>query len=112
LLAVTAGISACGDSSGSSESDTAPAKVTIDTFTFAPDPLQVDAGTTIHFENHDSINHSVTAGTRSKPTPDVFDHVLDGKGTTYELTLRRPGTYRYFCKFHPGQGMTAVIVVR
>ena len=86
------------------------AVVTIDTFNFAPDPVTVEAGTTILFTNKDKINHSVTAGTRETPDPDRFEGVMDGAGETYELTLDEPGTYDYFCKFHPGAGMTGEIV--
>ena len=107
LLVAAVGLNACGGDDGS----TGEASVTIETFNFAPDPLRVDAGTTVHFENRDAINHSVTAGTRTKPDTATFDHVLDGKGETYDLTLAEPGTYRYFCRFHPGEGMTATIVV-
>ena len=87
------------------------AVVTIETFNFQPDPITVEAGTTIRFENLDKINHTVTAGTRENPTPEVFDHTLEDAGATYELTLDEPGTYEYFCSFHPGEGMTGEIVV-
>ena len=88
------------------------AQVTIQTFQFQPDPIEVEAGTKITFRNRDKINHSVTAGTRAKPTPEVFEGVMAGAGDSYSLTLDEPGTYDYFCKFHPGEGMTARIVVR
>lgn len=111
-VALVAALAGCG-SSKADDAAAAPtsATVTIQTFAFAPDPLTVKAGTTIHVVNRDKIHHSVTAGTRSAPTPAVFDHVLDGQGSTYDLTLSEPGTYRYFCKFHEGPGMTATIVV-
>ena len=115
---LTVGMTACG-SDDSSTSDAAAAAeevegvvVTIKTFDFQPDPLNVEAGTTITFENQDSINHSVTPGTREQPEPELFDEgVMEAKGDTYELTLDEPGTYAYFCKFHPGEGMTAEITV-
>lgn len=87
------------------------ATVTIQTFDFQPDPLTVAAGTTITFENMDAIDHTVTAGTRESPTPDVFDGQLPEQGATFELTLDEPGTYDYFCEIHPGPGMTGQIVV-
>jgi plastocyanin len=94
------------------EASAGGATVDIKTFTFDPDPLEVDAGTTITFTNGDKINHSVTAGTREAPEPEEFDGVMEAQGDTFELTLDEPGTYAYFCKFHPGEGMTAEIVVR
>jgi plastocyanin len=87
------------------------AVVTIEAFNFEPDPLTVDAGTKMVFTNKDKINHSVTAGTREAPDPTRFEGVMDAAGDTFELTLDEPGTYEYFCKFHPGSGMTGAIVV-
>ena len=81
------------------------------TFAFAPDPLEVAAGTTITFTNEDAIDHTVTAGTREAPDPDTFDGSLPEQGATFELTLDEPGTYDYFCQIHDGPGMTAQIVV-
>jgi plastocyanin len=85
--------------------------VTVKTFDFQPDPLTVAAGTTIRFVNEDAIDHTVTAGTREQPTPDVFDGRLPGKGSTFDLVLDEPGTYDYFCAIHAGPGMTGSIVV-
>ena len=85
--------------------------VTVETFAFQPDPLVVPAGTTITFLNKDAIDHTVTAGTRENPTPEVFDGELPEQGSTFELTLDNPGTYDYFCEIHPGPGMTATITV-
>lgn len=106
------GLVSCGGSDDPEETSTkTAAEVAIKTFAFAPDPLRVPAGTTITFRNQDKINHSVTAGTRAAPKPSTFDHVLAEAGATYELVLDEPGTYAYFCKFHPGEGMTAEIIV-
>jgi plastocyanin len=85
--------------------------VTIETFAFAPDPLVVEAGTSITFVNEDAIDHTVTAGTRDAPEPDRFDGELPDEGATFELTLDEAGTYDYFCRIHPGPGMTASITV-
>ena len=116
LLALTA----CGGGGGSNDDRASEpaasaagsdAVVTIETFNFAPDPITVEAGTTIVFTNKDKINHSVTAGTRASPEAERFEGVMDGAGDVYELTLDEPGTYAYFCRFHPGPGMTGEIVV-
>ena len=68
---LTVALAACGSDDDTPASEAAPAAeeaeavvVTIKTFDFQPDPLTVAAGTTITFENQDSINHSVTPGTR------------------------------------------------
>ena len=92
------------------------AKVTIKAFDFQPDPITVKAGTTVTFVNTDQINHTATAGTRDKPTPKLFNAKMaaaPGPGETVEaeITLDKAGTYDYFCKFHPGDGMVGKIVV-
>lgn len=114
LAALTLLGAACGgddepDAAGAPAGDAAT--VTVQTFDFQPDPLTVAAGTTITFENMDAIDHTVTAGTREAPTPEVFDGQLPDQGATFELTLDEPGTYDYFCEIHPGPGMTGQIVV-
>jgi plastocyanin len=117
VLAPLVVAAACGgDDGGEATPDDAGqeevATVTVATFAFAPDPLEVDAGTTITFVNEDAIDHTVTAGTREAPTPDVFDGSLPEEGSTFDLVLDEPGTYEYFCEIHPGPGMTATITVR
>ena len=108
LVAVVA-LSGCGsDDAGDSSK---AASVNVETFQFSPDPLVVAAGTVITFTNEDKIDHTVTAGTREAPTPDVFDGSLPQQGATFELVLDEPGTYEYFCRIHNGPGMTATITV-
>ena len=111
LLATTL-LSACGGGDeAATPSGEGPPTVTVETFDFQPDPLVVPAGTTVTFLNEDAIDHTVTAGTRENPTPEVFDGELPEQGSTFELTLDDPGTYDYFCEIHPGPGMTATITV-
>lgn len=102
--------SATGNRSASADAGGA-AQVVIETFAFAPDPLEVPAGTTITFTNLDMIDHTATAGTRDAPRPEVFDGELAEQGATFVLALDEPGTYDYFCRIHDGPGMTARIVV-
>lgn len=98
-------------SNDTEQSDDKEASVVVATFNFQPDPLVVAAGTTITFVNEDAIDHTVTAGTREQPTPQVFDGQLAEQGATFVLTLGEPGSYEYFCRIHPGPGMTASITV-
>src|SRR5947209_7847625 len=106
LLGAATTVAACGGSSSTSASSASTSStaaaaaaptVTIDTFMFQPNHVAVARGTSVHFVDHDAINHSVTAGVRGAPTPDVFDHVLPGKDATFDLTLTQPGTYHYSC---------------
>ena len=112
VLATTL-LSACGGGDqAATPSDEGGPMVTVETFDFQPDPLVVPAGATITFLNEDAIDHTVTAGTRDNPTPEVFDGELPEQGATFKLTLDEPGTYEYFCEIHPGPGMTATITVQ
>lgn len=107
-LIVLATLTAVGVGCGGSEpeqSDPAGstgAEVMIKTFMYDPSPLTVQAGTTVTFTNEDKILHTVTAGTREKPTGE-FDEELDGAGATAEIAVDEPGTYPYFCSVHNGQ---------
>jgi len=102
-------LSSCGSDSGEGPRT---ADVTIKAFDFRPDPVTVSAGAVIVFVNDDAITHTVTAGTRARPTPGLFDRRLVDKGSSFRLTLDRPGEYHYFCRIHPGPGMTGTIIVR
>lgn len=113
VLAAAILVAACGgDDETAAPSGGNGTTVTVSTFDFQPDPLVVPAGTTVTFVNEDAIDHTVTAGTRDDPTPEVFDGRLPERGATFDLTLDEPGTYDYFCEVHPGPGMTATITVQ
>jgi plastocyanin len=113
IVVAAAALSACG---GGAEAATT-AKVDIRAFDFQPDPLTIRKGTTVRFVNHDQIHHTATAGRRSEPKPGVFNVRLGAAKdsdtpSTGRFTFSKAGTYRYFCKFHPGGGMTAKVVVK
>ncbi len=74
----------------------APKKVTIERFAYAPSPLRVEAGTKIVFDNEDgSITHTATANNGSFDTGDIK------VGTTKSIVLKKPGVYKYYCTIHP-----------
>ena len=115
---------ACGGSSSSgqdNESGAAGEAISLEGLTFDPERIVVAPGTKITWTNEDSVQHTVTSGTKgtqgapgvSKGTSDkpdgTFDGALDDSGTTFTFTFEEPGTYEYFCRIHGG--MTGVIVV-
>ena len=73
----------------------ADARVVIDNFTFSPTPLQVKAGTTVTWVNHDDIPHSLVC-----PNLQVHSHPLD-TDDTFSYKFEQPGTYDYICGLHP-----------
>jgi len=75
---------------------------------FEPEEVTVTAGTTVTWINEDAVQHTVTAGTRGDPTG-MFDETVAGGGS-FSFTFEEPGTYEYFCGFHPG--MSGVVIVQ
>ncbi len=76
--------------------------VTIDNFTFEPAQLTVKVGTTVTWNNHDDIPHTVvSAGKFRSKTLDTDD--------SYSFTFTAAGDYTYFCSLHPH--MTGTIKV-
>lgn len=107
---------AAADARPTETSDTAA--VTVKLFMFDPDPVRLEAGTTVTWTNQDQILHTVTAGTRTydeqgltrEITPTgQFDLPLDGQGSTASFTFTEPGTVAYLCKIHPGMDTEVVV---
>ena len=91
-----------GNAAPERSSTTAPS-VDIEDFAYAPDPLRVDAGTTVTFTNRDEFDHTVTAKDKS------YDSGTLAEDATFERTFDAPGTYAYFCAIH--NSMTGSVVV-
>lgn len=69
--------------------------VKIDNFTFTPPMLRVKSGTTVKFENHDDIPHSIVdaAGKFRSKALDTDD--------SFSFTFATAGEINYFCGLHP-----------
>ena len=63
-------------------------------YAFVPKTLTVRAGTTITVTNNDSTAHTATASSGA------FDSGTVKPGQSASFTLRKPGTYSYYCQFH------------
>lgn len=106
LVVVAAGLAACG---GDDESDSATAtEVVIELVAFAPEQLEVEAGTTVTWQQRDIGDHTVTSGTVEQGSSgvtqvpdDEFDSGLLSTDATFRHTFEEPGTYPYFCELHP-----------
>ena len=77
------------------------AEVEIRNYVFDEKTITVEAGTTVVWENYDSAPHTVTG--------DGLDSGKMSSGDTYEYTFTEPGTYEYYCAYHPS--MTATVIV-
>jgi plastocyanin len=77
-------------------------KVTIKSFKFSPSEVTIKKGTTVVFENEDSVTHTAT-GASSFDTGDIK------AGSSKSVTFDQAGTYDYNCT--PHEFMTAKIIV-
>ncbi|HMC43876.1 MAG TPA: cupredoxin family copper-binding protein [Caballeronia sp.] len=80
--------------------------VVIDNFSFSPAQLSVAAGSTVTWENHDDMPHTIV----NDATPREFKSAPLDSGENFSQTFSKPGTYKYFCSIHPH--MTGTIVVK
>lgn len=91
-----------GHSAGTAAPTRAPAtvapakavKLTIANYAFHPPALTVRAGTVVTVTNVDSTAHTATARSGA------FDSGTLQHGQTARITLKKPGTYAFYCQFH------------
>jgi plastocyanin len=81
-----------------------PGAISIDNFTFTPQPLTVKAGTTVTWTNRDDIPHGIASDNNAFARSKALD-----TDDSFSFTFTAPGTYKYFCYVHPH--MTGTIVV-
>ena len=134
LVALSLGLAACGDGgsdSTSSEAESTPAaseestgaetestesepapsgeaskseKVDIVEFTYQPDPVVVQVGGKVIWQNQDTAPHTATADDGS------FDTGTIEKGKIGSETFKEAGTFTYFCEIHPTMHGTVEVV--
>lgn len=133
LVALSLGLVACGDSGSdstssgaettppaseetmeeteSTESEPAPSgeaakseKVDIVEFTYQPDPVVVQVGGKVIWQNQDAAPHTATADDGS------FDTGTIEKGKLGSETFKEAGTFTYFCEIHPTMHGTVEVV--
>src|SRR3954447_5854080 len=133
LVALSLGLVACGSSgsdSTSSEAETPPPaseesttetestesepapsgeaskseKVDIVEFTYQPDPVVVQVGGKVIWQNQDTAPHTATADDGS------FDTGTIEKGKIGSETFKEAGTFTYFCQIHPTMHGTVEVV--
>jgi plastocyanin len=134
LVALSLGLVACGDSGSDStstgaettppaaettspgadvttESKPAPSgeaskseKVDIVEFTYQPDPVVVQTGGKVIWQNQDAAPHTATAD------DDSWDTGTIEKGKIGSETFKEPGKFAYFCEIHPDMRGTVEVV--
>ena len=79
-------------------------KVDIADYKFAPEAIEVTAGTKVTWTNSDDAPHTATADDSSFDTGDL------DQGDSKAITFDEPGEFTYYCRFHPF--MKATVEVR
>jgi len=79
-------------------------KVQIAEFTYEPDPVVVQAGGKVIWQNEDSAPHTATADDGS------FDTGTIAEGKLGSATFKDPGTFTYHCEIHPTMHGTVEVV--
>ena len=94
---------------------------------FTPETLRIGTGEVVKWVNDTDEAHTVTAVQASLPdgadyfssggaadeeqaTASLTEELMD-PGETFEWTFDEPGTYRYYCIPHRGDGMEGSVVV-
>lgn len=100
-----------GEATESTESEPAPSgeaakseKVDIVEFTYQPDPVVVQVGGKVIWQNQDTAPHTATADDGS------FDTGVIEKGKIGSETFKEVGTFTYFCEIHPTMHGTVEVV--
>ena len=109
LLAVLIlGFSGCSkdddDDNGGGGGNQGPNEVWMQSNSFSPQNLTVNAGTTVVWTNKDGTAHTVTSDTG------VFGSGNLGNNATFSFMFATAGSFQYHCTLHPG--MTGTITVQ
>jgi plastocyanin len=126
LVAIALALAACGDSDDETTTESAPAtettteaggsapapsgeaaraeKVKIVEFTYQPDPVTVQVGGKVIWQNEDAAPHTATADDGS------FDTGTIEQGKLKSETFKQAGSYPYFCEIHPDMRGTVEVV--
>ncbi len=78
------------------------AAVTIEDFTFAPDPIEVRAGDTVRIANVDGVEHTLSAD------DGAFDSGIIERSGSASIVAPDAGTYTFTCQIHAS--MTGTLV--
>ncbi len=80
------------------------AKVKIVDFAYSPDPVRVQVGGKVIWQNEDPESHTATAEDGS------FDTGTIDEGKLKSETFKKAGTYAYVCSIHPQMHGTVEVV--
>lgn len=79
--------------------------VTIASYAYSPNPLNIAAGDSVTWTNTDSVGHDITV----TGGPASFQSPLLSKGQSWSYTFTTAGSYSYICSVHPDMKATVVV---
>ena len=92
-----------GCAAGESSTPVATTKVEMaKSYRFSPKVVEIKAGQTVTWTNHDNFTHTVKVDGRE-------DHKV-GQGDSVSIRFDKPGTYHYVCSLHSHDMSGDVIV--
>lgn len=104
LVVACSALAGCAPAATSAAKPVRTAQVDLPpSYLFAPAAIEVGAGTTVIWTNHDNFTHSVQVQGQSEV------HTLR-PGETTQIRFDQPGTYPYVCTLHT-QNMRGTVVV-
>ena len=79
--------------------------ITMENTTYNPNDLEIEAGTTVIWENNDNITHTVSSNNNQQLNSGDLE-----QGDSYQYTFENTGTYNYYCQYHSSmQGQIVVV---
>ena len=79
---------------------------------FSPAAVTIQVGQAVRWENNDDTIHTVTSGDPNTGSAgSLFNSGSIAPGGAFEHVFDQPGTYRYFCQFHPETMSRATVIV-
>ncbi|HEX6146271.1 MAG TPA: cupredoxin family copper-binding protein [Acidimicrobiia bacterium] len=108
VTAMTVVLAACSSDDGGSDTTAAGSgggedRVEIADLAFSPETLTVAVGTTVTWENSDSLAHTSTS------EDEVWDSGRLDSGGEFSFTFEEAGTFSYFCEIHPSMNGSIVV---
>jgi len=121
-IVAVAGLAGCGlgGRAHGPASPNASAVVDMGFTSFQPETVHIRAGQMVEWRNTSVVTHSVTDDSRIASNPhDVsipagatpFKSGDIPAGQVFTASFPVPGTYKYFCTHHEGEGMVGTVVV-
>lgn len=82
---------------------------------YAPNPVEVNTGSTVTWVNDDFTSHTATSGTSNSGSTGMFGgtddspEIIGPEGDSQSFTFDEAGEFEYYCTLHPSMVGTVVV---